>query len=289
MLNLTSPKVIKDIIEEHGFKFSKSLGQNFLIDANITRKIVEFAEITDKECVLEIGPGIGTLTQLLCQRAKKVIAIEIDSKLVPILKSNLKEYNNLKIINNDVLKIDLRELVEKEFDNSKIKVIGNLPYYITTPIILELLGKKLNISDITIMVQKEVAQRINAKPGTKHYGALSIAVQYYCKPKIGFTVSNMCFMPSPKVNSIVLKLELLDKPMVEVRNEKVFFKTVKAAFSQRRKTLLNSLSSSNLLNINKQQIRNILSKLGIPENQRGENLTLEQFAKLSDELTEHVK
>lgn len=285
MENLASPKVIKEIIERYGFKFSKGLGQNFLIDSNIVNKIVDFAEVTDQDYVIEIGPGIGTLTQVLCQRAKKVVSIEIDSRLIPILSENLNEYSNFKVINDDVLKVDINKIIEEEFDGKAAKVVANLPYYVTTPIIMGLLEKKLNIAGITIMIQKEVAQRVAAKPGSKDYGALSIAVQYYSSPQIGFVVSHNCFMPPPNVESIVIRLDILSEPLVKVVNEKTFFNVIKAAFGQRRKTLINSLVNSGYFNLSKEQTKQLLEELGLSENCRGETLTIEQFSQLANKLS----
>lgn len=284
MKNLASPKVIKEIIQKYGFRFSKSLGQNFLIDGNIVDKIIDMAEVTNDDYVIEIGPGIGTLTQRLCEKAKKVIAVEIDNKLIPILQENLKECDNFILIHNDILKIDINALIEKEFEGKKVKVVANLPYYITTPIIMELLEKKLNIKSITVMIQKEVAERINAKPGSKDYGALTLAIHYYSSPKAGFVVSPNCFMPQPNVDSLVIRLDILDKLPIYVNDEKMLFKVIKAAFSQRRKTLINSLANSGLFKVSKDTCKEILTSLSLDENVRGEALTLEQFAKVCSNL-----
>jgi len=285
MDNLASPKVIKDIIEKYGFRFSKSLGQNFLIDGNIVRKIVEYAEVSKEDYVLEIGPGIGTLTQVLCEKAKKVVSVEIDSKLIPMLMDNLKEYDNFILLHNDILKIDINNIIQNQFEGKKIKVVANLPYYVTTPIIMELLEKKLNISSITVMIQKEVAKRLQAEPGNKDYGALSVSTQYYCEPKIGFLVSKNCFMPAPKVDSVVIKLNVMETPKVDVSNEKLFFNIIRASFGQRRKTLINSLGNSKVEGMNKELVKNILDKFGISEQIRGESLTIEQFAQLTNMLS----
>lgn len=284
MENLASPKVIKDIIEKYGFKFSKSLGQNFLIDGNIVRKIVDLAEVNKDDYVLEIGPGIGTLTQVLCLRAKKVISVEIDSKLIPIIKENLSSADNFMLIHNDILKIDIAKLIEDQCEGRHIKVVANLPYYVTTPIIMGLLEKKLKIKSITVMIQKEVACRINAVCGNKDYGALSIAVQYYCNTRAGFLVKKNCFMPAPKVDSLVISLEVFDKPKVYIKDEKLFFMIVRSSFGQRRKTILNSLGNASILGISKDKIKEVLSRLGISENERGENLSIEQFAEISNML-----
>ncbi len=284
MENLASPKIIKDIIERHGFKFSKTLGQNFLIDGNIVRKIVDFAEVTKDDYILEIGPGIGTLTQELLKRAKKVVSIEIDSKLIPILRDNLREFDNFVLIHNDILKIDIKNLIEEQFEGKSIKIVANLPYYVTTPIIMELLEKRLKIKSITIMIQKEVAERINAMPKSKNYGALSIAVQYYCDSKAGFLVKKNCFMPAPKVDSLVIRLEVLDKLKVDVKDQKLFFGLIRSSFGQRRKTILNSLGNSGIEGISKERIKEVLKHLNISENERGENLSIQQFADISNIL-----
>lgn len=285
MKNLASPKVIKEIIEQYQFRFSKSLGQNFLIDGNVVRKIVDLAEINQEDNIIEIGPGIGTLTQILCERAKKVVAVEIDRKLIPILHDNLKEYDNFKIFHGDILKINIEKLIKEEFNGKSVKVVANLPYYVTTPIVISLLEQKHNIHSITIMIQKEVAQRMNASPGTKDYGALTVAVKYYSSPKIGFTVAHQCFMPQPKVDSAVLRLDILDSPTVDIKNEKIFFDLVRAAFSQRRKTLINSLVNSGSFNLNKESAKELLIKIGLSENQRGETLTISQFAELANAIS----
>lgn len=284
MENLSSPKVVKEIIKEYGFNFSKSLGQNFLIDGNIVEKIVDLAEISSEDNVIEIGPGIGTLTQVLCSRAKKVVAIEIDSKLIPILNENLKEYDNFKLVHSDVLKIDIDELIEKELHSGNVKVVANLPYYVTTPIIMNLLENNSRISSITVMIQKEVAERISAVPSTKNYGALSIAIQYHSIPTLGFIVSSNCFMPIPKVDSIVIKLDVLETPSVCVNDKEGFFKLIKASFGQRRKILINSIVNSGYFNIGKDDLKKLLISLELDENIRGENLSLRQFAKLSNLL-----
>lgn len=285
MENLASPKVIKDIIKKYGFRFSKSLGQNFLVDGNIVDKIIDMSQVGKDDYVIEIGPGIGTLTQRLCERAKKVVAVEIDNKLIPILQENLREYENFSLIHNDVLKVDINNLIEKEFEGKKAKIVANLPYYITTPIIMGLLEKRSNIESITVMIQKEVAERLNAKPGTKDYGALTLAIQYYSIPKAGFIVSPKCFMPQPNVDSLVTRLDILEKQIVDVKDEKLLFKVIKAAFSQRRKTLINTLINSGLFNVCKDNCKEILLSLSLNENIRGEALTLEQFAKLSEKLS----
>lgn len=280
---LASPKVTKEVIEKYGLRISKNLGQNFLIDDNIIKKIIKFAQITEKDYVLEIGPGIGTLTQELCQNAKSVLSVEIDKRLIPVLQETLGSYKNFKVINRDILKVDINKLIKEYVGENKVKVVANLPYYITTPIIMDLLEKKLNISNITVMMQKEVAQRINANPGCKDYGALTVATRYYATPKIGFVVSPNCFFPQPKVDSIVISMDILENPSVQVKNEELFFKIVRASFSQRRKTLLNSLVNSGLID-DKEKAKGILKECGLSDNQRGETLSTEQFARLSDVL-----
>ena len=283
MRNLASPKVIKEILSENEFRFSKSLGQNFLIDENALCKIIDNSCIDENTNIIEIGPGFGTLTQRLCQSAKKVVAIEIDNTVIPILEDNLSEFDNVKIINSDVLELNLSELIEKEFDGGDIKVVANLPYYITTPIIMTLLERKLPISDIIIMIQKEVADRILANPGKKDYGALTVAVGYYTIPEIVLTVGPGSFMPPPKVSSSVIKLNVRKTPAVDV-DEKNFFKLVKAAFAQRRKTLLNAISNSGITKKSKEEILNALTLSGIDEKARGETLSIEMFAELSKKL-----
>lgn len=283
MRNLASPKVIKEILAENEFRFSKSLGQNFLIDENALCKIIDNSCIDENTNIIEIGPGFGTLTQRLCQNAKKVVAIEIDSTVIPILTENLEEFDNVKIINADVLDLDLNQLISDEFDGGAIKVVANLPYYITTPIIMALLERKLPVSDIIIMIQKEVADRILAVPGKKDYGALTVAVGYYTVPEIVLTVGPGSFMPPPKVSSSVVKLQVRETPAVDV-NEKNFFKVVKAAFAQRRKTLLNAISNSGITKKSKEEILEALKLSGIDEKARGETLSIEQFAILSENL-----
>ena len=276
-----SPAVTKEIINKHRFKFSKSLGQNFLIDGNIINSICTKAEIKAEDEVLEIGPGIGTLTQELCQRAGKVIAVELDKNLLPILDETLAEYKNIEIIQGDVLKIDLHSLFKDKFSQNKIKVVANLPYYITTPIVMKFLEERLNIDKIVVMIQKEVAQRMTASPGNKDYGALSVAVQYYSHADIILDVPSSVFIPRPNVDSAVIMLNVYDKPRIEVKNEKLLFSIVKAAFGKRRKTLLNALSSSNL-NMTKDFLKKALNMCNIDPVRRGETLTIKEFATLSD-------
>lgn len=281
MERLISPKVTKEIVSKYGFKFSKSLGQNFLIDENILHKIIEGAEVNKEDMVVEIGPGIGTLTQALAACAQKVVAVEIDKTLLPILAETLKDVDNIEVVNEDVLKMDLHKLVVEKCEGKKVKVIANLPYYVTTPIIMKFLEEKVPVNNMVVMVQKEVADRMQAKPGTKDYGALSVAVQYYCEPKIITRVPKSVFIPQPNVESTVIRLTVLQEPKVKVYDEKLLFDVVKAAFGKRRKTLLNALSSSPL-GQSKQQIQEILRHSGIEENRRGETLSIEEFAKLAN-------
>lgn len=278
---LYSPKIMKEILERHGFEFSKSLGQNFLIDGNIINKIVDAAGIDDNTGVIEIGPGFGTLTQGLCNKANKVVAIEIDKSLKPVHIDTLG-YSNLKIIYDDFMKVDINKLIENEFSGLKVKLVANLPYYITTPIIMKVLEDKINIQGITVMVQKEVAQRLSAKPGNKDYGAISLAVEYRAYAHIDMIVPNTVFMPRPKVDSAVITIDVLDKPKVEVRDEKALFAVVRAAFGQRRKTIHNSISSN--LHIEKEKVKEALENVNIDPALRAEMLSIYDFAKISEEL-----
>lgn len=282
MKNLARPEVIKELLRENGFHFSKSLGQNFLTDENVLENIVESA-CPDEKGVLEIGPGFGSLTQRLCQRAKKVVSVEIDSAVIPILEDNLKECENFKLIHGDIMKEDLTALCQREFGDEKIKVCANLPYYITSPVILRLLDPDLPIEDITIMIQKEVAERINAKAGSKDYGVLTLTVGYYATSEIVCIVPPSAFMPPPKVSSAVIKLTLRDKPPVEVKNTDTYFAIIKAAFALRRKTLLNALGSASL-GKSKDEILAILEKSGIDPKRRGETLTDEEFARIANKF-----
>lgn len=285
-IKLYSPKVIKDILDRYGFKFSKSLGQNFLIDGNIIKRIVEIAGLDEKSGVLEIGPGFGTLTQLLCKKANKVIAIEVDKSLIEVHKGTL-DYPNLKIIYDDFLKVDVNKLIEEEFKGLDVKIVANLPYYITTPIIMKILEEKYKVSKIVVMVQKEMAQRLNSKPGTKNYGAITLAVQYRADTNIAMIVPNSVFMPKPKVDSAVIEFKILPKPRIDVCDEKMLFKVIKASFAQRRKTILNGLSNS--LNFSKDIINESLVSASINPGIRGEKLTLEEFGRISDEISKRVK
>lgn len=284
MKNLASPKVIKEILEESGFKFSKSLGQNFLIDESVLDKMISGSGINKNTNVIEIGPGFGTLTQRLCMNAKKVVAIEIDSTAVPILEKNLEEFDNLKIINDDVLKCNLEKIIAEEFDDENIKIVANLPYYITTPIIMHILESGIKTDSLCIMIQKEVAQRITAKPSTKDYGALTVAVNYYSTPNLICNVPPSSFIPMPKVSSSVISLDIRKEAPVTVNNEKGYFKVVKAAFGQRRKTLLNALSNSPSIPLSKDEVLKVLKESGIDEKRRGETLSLEDFAEISNRI-----
>lgn len=281
---LYSPAVVKEIIEKYGFRFSKSLGQNFLIDGNIIDRIIEGANIRKDDGIIEVGPGIGTLTQKLCESAEKVVAIELDSNLLPILEETLGSYNNVDIVHGDVLKVNLNQLIEEKLEGKKVKVVANLPYYITTPIIMRLLEEKLNIDKIVVMVQKEVALRMKATPGNKDYGALSIAVQYYSKPEIIVDVPKNVFMPRPNVDSAVIMLDLYDEPIIEVKDEKLFFNVVKAAFGKRRKTLLNALTGG--IDLKKEEIEKVLERSQIDSVRRGETLSIIEFARIADEIYE---
>jgi len=283
MDKIASPKKTKEIISKYQFKFSKSLGQNFLIDENILHKIVEGAQVDEEDHVIEVGPGIGSLTQYIADRAKSVAALEIDKTLIPILQQTLKNYPNVKVINEDVLKADINKIIEEEFTGKKVKVIANLPYYVTTPIVMRFLEEKLPITSMTIMIQQEVAKRMEAKPATKDYGALSIAVQYYCQPQIIAKVPPSVFIPQPKVDSIVIRLDILEKPRVQVKNEKLFFAIVKDAFGKRRKTLLNALSTGSQ-GLDKDLLRKVFDTVGIDGKRRGETLSIEEFALLANEI-----
>lgn len=282
MAVLGNPKNTIEILQKYNFNFQKKFGQNFLINTGVLEDIIDAAEVTDEDMVLEIGPGIGTMTQYLCENARQVIAVEIDTNLIPILKDTLSAYDNVRIINDDILKVDINELA-REYNNGRpIKVVANLPYYITTPIIMGLFESHVPIESITVMVQKEVADRMQAGPGTKDYGALSLAVQYYFKPQIVVNVPPSCFMPQPKVGSTVISLRRHQQPVVQVEDEKLMFKVIRASFNQRRKTLANGLNNYGGINLTKEQIQQSIEELGVPVNIRGEALSLEQFACLSN-------
>ncbi|MBQ3028414.1 MAG: 16S rRNA (adenine(1518)-N(6)/adenine(1519)-N(6))-dimethyltransferase RsmA [Lachnospiraceae bacterium] len=283
MATLGNPKETIAILNKYGFNFQKKFGQNFLIDTHVLEKIIRAADITKDDCVLEIGPGIGTMTQYLCENAGKVIAVEIDKNLIPILtEDTLASYDNVKVINSDVLKLDLKKLAEEENGGRPIKVVANLPYYITTPIIMGLFEAGVPLASITVMVQKEVADRMQAGPGNKDYGALSLAVQYYAEPYIAANVPPNCFMPRPNVGSAVIRLTLHDKPPVEVSDEKLLFKLIRASFAQRRKTLVNGLTNSPELSFSKEEVTKALEECGYSPTIRGEALTLHEFAKLAN-------
>ena len=281
-IKLYSPKVIMDILDRYGFKFSKSLGQNFLIDGNIIKRIVEIADLDENSGVIEIGPGFGTLTQVLCRKAKKVLAIEVDKSLKEVHRGTLN-YPNLKIIYEDFLKVDVNKLIEEEFQGLDVKIAANLPYYITTPIIMKILEEKYNISKIVVMVQKEVAQRLSAKAGTGDYGAITLAVRYRADTDIKMIVPNTVFMPKPKVDSAVVEFKILSEPRIKVMDEEMLFAVIKASFGQRRKTILNGLSNN--LNMSKEIIKDSLVCAGIDPGIRGEKLALEEFGRISDEIS----
>lgn len=282
MNRLSDIGTIKDILSRHGFTFSKSLGQNFLINPSVCPRMAELSGAGRGVGVIEIGPGIGVLTNELCKLADKVVAIELDKRLLPVLEETLGEYDNLKVINADVLETDLHKLIEDEFSGMEVVVCANLPYYITSPVIMKLLEDKLPISAITVMVQKEAAQRICAEVGSRQSGAVTVSVNYYAKTEMLFSVSAGSFMPAPKVDSAVIRLNVLDKPPVNVNDEKKFFSVVKASFSQRRKVISNSLSSG--LSLDKSKTAEILEKSGVPLNARAEKLSLQNFADIANNL-----
>lgn len=284
MEKLSNPQVTIEIIKKYDFAFQKRFGQNFLIDGRVIDKIIAAANITKEDTVLEIGPGIGTMTQYLAEAAGQVIAVEIDKNLLPIYEETLADYDNVTIINNDILKVDIHELIKGKAD--KVKVVANLPYYITTPIIMGLFENHIPAESITVMVQKEVADRMQSGPGSKDYGALSLAVQYYAQPYIVANVPPNCFMPRPNVGSAVIRLTSWENPPVTVKDEKLMFKLIRASFNQRRKTLQNGINNSPDLSFTKEQVVEALREMGLPETVRGEALTLEQFARLSDFLQE---
>lgn len=279
---LSNPTNTLAVINKHEFAFQKKFGQNFLIDEGIVNKIVREAGVTKDDFVLEIGPGIGTMTQLLCEQAGGVAAVEIDTNLIPILKETLAEYDNVTIINEDILKVDIKKLAEEKNGGKPIKVVANLPYYITTPIIIGLFESNVPIDSITVMVQKEVADRMQVGPGTKDYGALSLAVQYYSKPQVVINVSPECFIPRPNVGSAVIRLTRYKEPPVKVRDEKLMFRLIRASFNQRRKTLANGLNNSPEINFSKEEITAAIESLHKGPSIRGEALTLSEFAALSD-------
>lgn len=286
MEKLSNPQVTIQTIKKYEFAFQKKFGQNFLIDDHVITKIINAAEITKDDLVLEIGPGIGTMTQYLAESARKVIAVEIDKNLIPILGETLAEYDNVTVINEDILKLDINRLVAEENAGKPIKVVANLPYYITTPIIMGLFESHVPLQSITVMVQKEVADRMQVGPGSKDYGALSLAVQYYAKPYIAANVPPNCFIPRPGVGSAVIRLTRYEEPPVTVKDESLMFKLIRASFNQRRKTLQNGIANSPELPYSKAQVEKALEKMGLAANVRGEGLTLAEFAKLSDIISE---
>ncbi|CDD66692.1 ribosomal RNA small subunit methyltransferase A [Firmicutes bacterium CAG:882] len=283
--HLGNPTNTREIIDKYGFMFQKRFGQNFLIDGNVVEKIVREAGVTKDDFVLEIGPGIGTMTQLLCENAREVAAVEIDTNLIPILKETLAPYDNVTVINEDILKVDIPALAQEKNGGRPIKVVANLPYYITTPIIMGLFESHVPIDSITIMVQREVADRMQVGPGTKDYGALSLAVQYYAKPEIVLNVPPTCFMPRPNVGSAVIRLKKHETCPVKVDDAEFMFRLIRASFNQRRKTLANGLSNSSELTLSKEKIAEAIESLGVSPSIRGEALTLEQFAQLANYFT----
>lgn len=289
MAELGNPQNTIEVLQKYRFNFQKKFGQNFLIDTHVLDKIIDASGVTEDDFVLEIGPGIGTMTQYLCERVREVVAVEIDKNLIPILSDTLKNYSNVTVINEDILKLDICKLAEEKNQGKPIKVVANLPYYITTPIIMGLFESHVPIDSITIMVQKEVAERMQEKPGSKEYGALSLAVQYYAKPEIVANVPPNCFMPRPNVGSAVIRLTRHEKPPVEVEDEKLMFRIIRASFNQRRKTLANGLNNSPEIHLPKEVIQESIVSLGVPENIRGEALSLEQFAELSNEIGQRMK
>lgn len=284
MEKLSNPQRTIEVIKKYEFCFQKKFGQNFLIDGHVLDKIIAGAGVTKDDMVLEIGPGIGTMTQYLAEAAGKVVAVEIDRNLLPILQETLADYDNVKVIHADVLSLDLEKLVQEENGGRPIKVVANLPYYITTPIIMALFEQHVPLANVTVMVQKEVAARMKSGPGSKDYGALSLAVQYYAEPYIVANVPCNCFMPRPNVDSAVIRLIRYEEPPVQVKDEKMLFKIIRASFNQRRKTLQNGLNNSSELNFTKDQIAAAIAEAGFSPSVRGEALTLEQFAKLTDIL-----
>lgn len=285
MEKLSNPQKTIEIIKKYEFAFQKKFGQNFLIDSHVLDKIIAAADIKKDDCVVEIGPGIGTLTQYLAEAAREVISVEIDKMLIPILQETLAEYPNVTVINQDILKVDLEQLVQEHNGGKPVKIVANLPYYITTPIIMSLFEKHVPVSSITVMVQKEVAERMQAGPGTKDYGALSLAVQYFSEPYIAANVPPNCFMPRPKIGSAVIRLTCHENPPVKVNQETMMFKIIRASFNQRRKTLVNGLNNSPEVPYAKEEILNALQQMGLSESIRGEALTLEQFAELTNLLS----
>lgn len=286
MDRLSSHRATKEIVNKHNFKFSKSLGQNFLIDDNVIDKILEGSRLSETDKIIEVGPGIGTLTREMGKTAQKVVAIEIDKTLIPILEETLADLENVEVVNEDILKVDIQGLIKEKLDGGPVKLIANLPYYITTPIVMKFLEEDIPVTDIVVMVQKEVADRMNAKPSTKDYGALSVAVQYYCDTEIVAKAPRHMFVPQPNVDSIVIGLHVRSERKYEVDNEDIFFKTVKASFGQRRKTLLNSLGGLGFLT--KDQIKEALQAANIDAKRRGETLSIDEFANLANEINKFI-
>ena len=282
---LGNPKYTIEVLQKYHFVFQKRFGQNFLIDTHVLERIIEAAQITKDDFVIEIGPGIGTMTQYLAEAAREVAAVEIDRSLIPILQDTLQDWDNVTVINEDILKVDVCKLAQEKNGGRPVKVVANLPYYITTPIIMGLFENQVPLDSITIMVQKEVADRMQVGPGTKDYGALSLAVQYYARPQIVTNVPPNCFMPRPEVGSAVIRLTRFLEPPVKVDDEKLMFAIIRASFNQRRKTLVNGLKNASELSFTKEQIESALTSAGLPLNIRGEALTLEQFAQLSNEFS----
>ncbi|KAI4451029.1 Ribosomal RNA small subunit methyltransferase A [Eubacterium plexicaudatum ASF492] len=287
MGELIQPQKTAEILQKYKFHFQKKFGQNFLIDSHVMNKIIAAASVSKDEFVLEIGPGIGTMTQFLCEFAGFVTAVEIDHNLIPILQDTLSMYSNVEVMNEDILKIDIRKLADEKNNGKPIKVVANLPYYITTPIIMGLFESHVPLKSVTVMVQKEVADRMKAEPGTKNYGALSLAVQYYAKPEIAAIVPPNCFMPRPSVGSAVICLKCHEEPPVHVKDEKLLFDLIRASFNQRRKTLVNGLNNFSKIALKKEQIQICIEKMGLSASVRGETLSLEQFANLADLLYEY--
>ena len=286
MDRLSSHRATKEVVQKHNFKFSKSLGQNFLIDDNVIDRILAGARLSEGDKIIEVGPGIGTLTREMGKVADKVVAIEIDKTLIPILEETLADLDNVEVVNQDILKVNVEELVKEKLSGGPVKLVANLPYYITTPIVMKFLEENIPVTDIVVMVQKEVADRMNACPGTKDYGALSVAVQYYCDTEIVAKAPRHMFVPQPNVDSTVIGLHVREERKYPVDNEEIFFKTVKASFGQRRKTLLNSLGTLGFLT--KDQVKEALSNANIDEKRRGETLTIEEFATLSNVINSMV-
>lgn len=284
MANLGIPQNTIAVLQKYGFNFQKKFGQNFLIDTSVLDRIIAASEITKEDCVLEIGPGIGTMTQYLAESAREVVAVEIDKALIPILEDTLSAYDNVKVLNEDILKVDINQIVRERNGGKPIKVVANLPYYITTPIIMGLFEQHVPLKSITVMVQREVADRMQVGPGTKDYGALSLAVQYYAKPEIVANVPPNCFIPRPNVGSAVIRLTRHEEPPVQVEDEGRMFALIRASFNQRRKTLVNGLSNAAGLGLTKERVTGVLEQMGLPAAVRGEALTLEQFAQLSNLL-----